>query len=836
MTRKLDDLCLTHIKWLNGEPEKCLYGAARCLQAHDFNALKNVKQWVLFEHTGDMDEDEIFEGLGDMASHRLFKLYYSAHGYFARMGDQEDAKHVLDTYWDQPYNSVPLDKVSISRVRRVQVIGHNPKAVSRVSQRESRWKDQAEEDWHQSYPRHTAWADGDDEDEDWYPDQWRQGRDSGAAQERQPWVTKRHVVVKRHVVGGSAAGGDDEDDDWYPDHSQQGRDYQDPRHRVAKRHVVIGDTAPGNGSDDRPPRSRGGEQASSRHQRDEWEEEKEEEWERPTGRSQRRFFPREDPWEGPAGQDTRRNEDRTGRGARDPERPRYAPQDRGDGARDNGGRPNARWEDKEWPRSRWPPGESRAEEWPSRGGYDAQRPPRVDQGACRAGDDCCRRQGRDAPSTGPQAKRSCPAEMSFKEATEHYADQVALLEDMGFGDDTECVRLLVRFDGDVQKVVDEFMANPHSDLLDSIALGNPTKRKPQPQAEAAPAVTSGRSSAAGSWRAMFGSAMEAFSWKEPPPQPERKTQSCSSRRPKTVLTPSKIPCLSNIVTLNVAAGCLHKCVYCYAGCYDTKHVKALAHLPRRIKDELSTVSEPPSKIYFSPTCDAFQPDDEVQDVTYGIIRNVFDANRTTVISFLTKGIIRQDTLALLARQPKRVYAQIGLNSADDALLERMEPGGAPASERLRQVKRLLDAGIRTTVRMDPLFPGITDTDENLEQTFSAISELGVKDVTVSYLFLRHHIRRNVSRADGGSFQTMLRLYNDSTEVKFSEESTPIQVPETSWRARRYKAIQKLAHSYGLRPHICKCKNHDIEDIEELVPACDGCQIAGPDSACHGRKA
>ena len=82
---------------------------------------------------------------------------------------------------------------------------------------------------------------------------------------------------------------------------------------------------------------------------------------------------------------------------------------------------------------------------------------------------------------------------------------------------------------------------------------------------------------------------------------------------------------------------------------------------------------------------------------------------------------------------------------------------------------------------------ITDTDENIEATFSAVSKLGVQDVTVSYLFMRPHIRRNVSRANKGSFQDMLRLYaRDTTEVQFHEESAPIEVPATGWRARRYR--------------------------------------------------
>ena len=78
---------------------------------------------------------------------------------------------------------------------------------------------------------------------------------------------------------------------------------------------------------------------------------------------------------------------------------------------------------------------------------------------------------------------------------------------------------------------------------------------------------------------------------------------------------------------------------------------------------------------------------------------------------------------------------------------------------------------------------MTDTTSNLSATFRAIHDAGVRDVSVSYLFLRPHIRRNVARADGGSFRPMLsEHYYETSQVQFHEESTPIQVPMWDWRS------------------------------------------------------
>ena len=77
------------------------------------------------------------------------------------------------------------------------------------------------------------------------------------------------------------------------------------------------------------------------------------------------------------------------------------------------------------------------------------------------------------------------------------------------------------------------------------------------------------------------------------------------------------------------------------------------------------------------------------------------------IGILTKGIIREDTFALLAKTPERVFVQVGLITVDPAIAKLVEPGAPAPAQRLDQMKRLIAAGIRTGARIDPILPGLT---------------------------------------------------------------------------------------------------------------------------------
>lgn len=304
------------------------------------------------------------------------------------------------------------------------------------------------------------------------------------------------------------------------------------------------------------------------------------------------------------------------------------------------------------------------------------------------------------------------------------------------------------------------------------------------------------------------------------------------KRSSKVLSNSRLPCFQNISTINVTDGCINQCIYCYANFSCHKKIGIYMNLVELFKKELNTLKIMPRIIYFSPSTDAFQNDKRVQKITRDIIKYVLEQTKIN-ISFLTKGIIEDETMNIIKKYPDRINAQIGLNTINDKLSSLIEPNAPKPSERLEQISILTKNKIKTSVRLDPIFPDITDDPELLTKLFYDLSKRNITEISFSFLFLRKYIRKNLEQEDNDKLNKMLEKYKDTTELKLHNEAGGIieSLPLRE-RLKRSDNIIKLANKFGITCHICKCKNPDfendkIEDIEDInVAVKNGCYIAG----------
>ena len=107
-------------------------------------------------------------------------------------------------------------------------------------------------------------------------------------------------------------------------------------------------------------------------------------------------------------------------------------------------------------------------------------------------------------------------------------------------------------------------------------------------------------------------------------------------------------------------------------------------------------------------------------------------------SILTKGTLILRDLALLqqAAQVTSVGLSMSIGFVDEATWRSVESGTPSPRRRLDAVRRLTDAGFAVGVLMAPILPGLTDTDESIEETVAAIEAAGGSSVTPIALHLR----------------------------------------------------------------------------------------------------
>lgn len=192
-----------------------------------------------------------------------------------------------------------------------------------------------------------------------------------------------------------------------------------------------------------------------------------------------------------------------------------------------------------------------------------------------------------------------------------------------------------------------------------------------------------------------------------------------------------------IYGLDLTAGCGHGCAYC--------HIRASSRYPgegkilfdpsttERLLAALERLSQPPRRVVLSPSSDPLPPDRDVRAETLRVVRTLLE--RSIPVQIMTRGRIGRPMIELLAAHATIARVAVGLSTLHFGLSRALEPAAAAPAIRLRDLERLVRAGVPVEVRAEPLIAGLTDTRENLAALFAALTHAGVRDVVTHYLFL-----------------------------------------------------------------------------------------------------
>ncbi len=287
-----------------------------------------------------------------------------------------------------------------------------------------------------------------------------------------------------------------------------------------------------------------------------------------------------------------------------------------------------------------------------------------------------------------------------------------------------------------------------------------------------------------------------------------------------VLTPSAIPCLQRLPTVNVTLGCAHGCGYCYIQGYANypgdDRIVLFTNTAELIRAELRSMRRKPTRVYFSPSSDAFQYQPEVRAVSLESMRVLLEAG--VEVAFLTKGFLTEDCYELFAQHPGKVFAQIGITTMDQALSRQIEPRAAPPRMRIEGIRRLGELGITVRPRLDPLIPDITDTPENLSALFEALEKVGVRMASASFLFVRSAFVGKVKAAYAEIGAQLGEGFGPARwkHQSFADSCGSAKSLDELDRRARFEQVTQIAQKHGITIDICTCKNPEF--------AGEGCSI------------
>ncbi len=214
-----------------------------------------------------------------------------------------------------------------------------------------------------------------------------------------------------------------------------------------------------------------------------------------------------------------------------------------------------------------------------------------------------------------------------------------------------------------------------------------------------------------------------------------------------LLRPS--PQVAGVVGVDLTAGCGHGCVYC-----PVRGAEPADGAPLRLPFDPFTAEavraalrDPQSDVrtvVLSPLSDPLPPFRQVRAEAVRVAEAVLEAGRDLLV--LTRGRIPRRLIELMAAHPDQARLALGMSSLNKRLVRVLEPRAASPMGRIRDLGKLVKAGVAVEVRLEPIIPGLTDTRDNLVPLFRRIRDAGVSQLVVHYLFLHPSVATTLQDA------------------------------------------------------------------------------------------
>jgi len=294
-------------------------------------------------------------------------------------------------------------------------------------------------------------------------------------------------------------------------------------------------------------------------------------------------------------------------------------------------------------------------------------------------------------------------------------------------------------------------------------------------------------------------------------------------RPGTVLHASPLIGDGEVLALDLARGCAHRCPFCSMrvapGYPGAGVVELFRETASQLNRELALRHRLPRAVFISPATDPFPALPEVQAEAVCVVEVL--ARHGVEAWLMTRGTLRPETLDALARQASRVKMTVALTTLDRGWQRVLEPLAAPPRQRVRQIAELRQRGLRVQVAVEPLLPGLTDRRENLAALLEALAAAGVREITASYAFLRPGLAASLAAAleANGLDGALPEAYARGPLLRTPGLSAARLLPKAR-RQRGYAALMALAAEYDITVRVCGTTNPDFGPARTPAPAPD----------------
>jgi DNA repair photolyase len=228
---------------------------------------------------------------------------------------------------------------------------------------------------------------------------------------------------------------------------------------------------------------------------------------------------------------------------------------------------------------------------------------------------------------------------------------------------------------------------------------------------------------------------------------------------KNIITKTGVPAGDYVI--NPYTGCPHKCMYCYADYMRrfTGHQEQWGDFldVKIYNKKLKLNPLAGKKVVFCSVTDAYNRFEKKYRITRALLEQFI--NSGVKVEILTKSDLVLRDLDILKQIPG-ITVGVSLNTLDDHIRKKLEPGAPSIERRLAAIKTLTKEGIRTYIFVSPIFPGITSFKEILSRCKTYCGKFYFENLN-----LRGAYRPKVLQYIRDNYPELLPLYDEIYKYK-----------------------------------------------------------------------
>src|SRR2546423_3200698 len=192
-------------------------------------------------------------------------------------------------------------------------------------------------------------------------------------------------------------------------------------------------------------------------------------------------------------------------------------------------------------------------------------------------------------------------------------------------------------------------------------------------------------------------------------------------------------------SLNPYMGCVHRCTFCYVRAFERRadrpsddrygrSIRVKVNVVDVLRAELARASWERETVAIGAATDPYQPAEGHYRLTRGCLEALAEAHNP--FSIITRGpmIVRDVDVLVEAARRAKVSVTFSIPTLDEDVWRKTEPSTAHPRQRLRALHELVEAGVRVSVGMAPILPGISDRPDQLEDVVRAARQAGARGV------------------------------------------------------------------------------------------------------------